>query len=160
GKVRAAYFFGKPVAKGKVELEVQAEGEVLKRFDLKTDEDGRTSFTWTLPEAHLAPIEEQVGPLFASSPSGLLSTLSVVPFETFKTPRVWLTQREGDTALQFHCTITDSAAQKQSQTVTRTFTTSPLRIEVIHESGRVNSPRYYHRFTGGVLFNASRQREL
>src|SRR5262249_28780903 len=40
GKIRAQYFYGKPVNGGTVTVEVRYAGEILKRLELKTDADG------------------------------------------------------------------------------------------------------------------------
>jgi hypothetical protein len=44
-------------------------------------------------------------------------------------------QNSGDARVAFQVSVTDSAGQKQSRTVSRTVTTQPLRVEVIPEAG-------------------------
>ncbi len=105
GTVRAAYFFGKPVVEGKVDVEVTAIDTGPKRVDALTtrlDTSGKATFNVPLP-MRLVGREQDSGDA-----------------------RVWL-----------RVTVTDSAGQKHTNTVSRIVTTRPLRVEVIPESSRL-----------------------
>lgn len=53
GKVRVAYFFGKPVADGQVEIAVQATDvrlQTVRTLNLRTDGDGNAKFSFAVPD--------------------------------------------------------------------------------------------------------------
>jgi hypothetical protein len=136
-KIHAQYFFGKPVAGASVNIEVRTNGEakVLQRRTLKTDDTGKTTCTILLQEPQIARLQGQVAPLFASAPS-LLPALPPLCLKLEPTSdEVPLPDGRNDTQLELNITIADTGGQKQTRTVSRTVTTSPLRIEVIPEGG-------------------------
>jgi hypothetical protein len=102
GKVRADYFFGKPVADGTVAIEVNAAGgeKPLENLELHTDKEGVAPFDFTLPK-------ELIG----------------------------REQDTGDGRFTVQVAVTDTAKQKQTRSVSRVVTVSPLRFEVIPENG-------------------------
>jgi hypothetical protein len=103
GKVHAAYFFGKPVAEGPVEIEVRTkdvEANVYRRLTARTNQAGDASFDFAMPES-----------------------------------LVGLPQEGGAARVGIQVTLTDSAGQKQSKSLSRQVTAEPLHIEVIPEAG-------------------------
>jgi hypothetical protein len=103
GKVRADYFFGKPVAEGTVAIEVKSnaiDDKPLAKLELNTDKEGVAPFDFKLPQ-------QLVG----------------------------REQDSGDARFTLKATVTDTAKQEQSRSVSRIVTANPLRFEVIPENG-------------------------
>lgn len=109
GKVHAAYFFGKPVAGGTVQIDVRdtdrpanrAEQRAeLTRLDLRTDGNGDASFECTVFNSLAGRAQES-----------------------------------GRARIFLDLTVSDPAGQKQTRSLARTVTADPLQIEVIPEAG-------------------------
>jgi hypothetical protein len=125
GKVRAEYFFGKPVAEGTVAIDLHAGNweKPLQTLKLHSDKDGVAPFDFTLPKelAHRegeAPAEPNREP-------------------ARREPRPPGNHDSGDARFTLKTTVTDMAKQKQTQSVSRVVTANPLRFEVIPENGRL-----------------------
>jgi alpha-2-macroglobulin-like protein len=107
GTVQADYFFGKPVADSAVRVELAAE---------------------TAGKAGDAAVEQftvQTGKTGRAEFS-------------FRIPESLARQHDSaDAPIVLRATVVDSAGQTESRTLSRVVTASPLRIEVISESGRL-----------------------
>jgi hypothetical protein len=106
GTVQADYFFGKPVADGRVEIAVRTPevpgrpGTEVTSVRAQTNAAGKATFEFNIPRS-----------------------------------LVGRPQDGGDARIMLEVTVTDTAGQKQSRTVSRVVTNRPVRVEAIPEDG-------------------------
>lgn len=112
GTVQADYFFGKPLANALVEVE-------LKSVDL--------------------PASGERQPLENPKPSSLTLHTDSTGKAAFDRPLpatlIGREQDAGDARIALNVTVTDTAGQKQTHSLSRLVTNNPLKIEVIPEAG-------------------------
>lgn len=103
-KVAADYFFGEPVAGGKIEFEVRTGSGTFTRVEktgsVQADQQGKGEFDFQLPATMIGTEQDS-----------------------------------GGARVGVRVTVTDSAGQKQSRSLTRLVTNNPIHIEVIPEAG-------------------------
>jgi uncharacterized protein YfaS (alpha-2-macroglobulin family) len=112
GTVRADYFFGKPVAEGMVEIEATLLGHGLQTMP----QQGKT----------LAKFDRKT------------DKDGKAEFE-FTLPKslIGREQDSADARFSLSATVTDSAGQTYTRTVSRVVTAQPLRVEIIPENGQL-----------------------
>jgi uncharacterized protein YfaS (alpha-2-macroglobulin family) len=119
GTVRADYFFGKPVANADVRIDTASTDT--------SSNDTSSNDTSSNDTGHAA----------AESLTVRTDKEGKAPFSLRIPAALAHAQSSDEASLALKAMVVDSAGQTESHTISRVVTTSPLRIEVIPESGRL-----------------------